>query len=303
MAEADSLRDLAGLVKGKLLWREPLARHTTFGIGGAAELLIIPADAADLIRAMEFCQKRGLRWRVMGNGSNLLVSDAGVAGVVFKVKGTLGHVQIDGRRIVAGAGLLLARLIDQTTRLGLGGLEYLTGIPGTLGGALAMNAGAHGHGISECVREVTFWQAGSGVRSLAAGELHFAYRDSLLRREGLVALEAELELEPGDVASMRRTREEIMARRRATQPLGVRSAGSVFRNPPKKTFAGALLEAAGLKGTRIGGAEVSSRHANFIVNLGGATAADVRALMDLARARVKETAGEDLLPEITLWDD
>jgi UDP-N-acetylmuramate dehydrogenase len=302
MARDAALAELARQLSGRLLPGEPLSRHTTYATGGAAELLIVPASAEELARALEFCEAHGLPWRVLGAGSNLLVSDRGVAGVVFKLRGTLEELKAHGERVVAGAGLMLPRLVVAAAREGLSGLEYLAGIPGTVGGALAMNAGAHGHDIGGCVRSVTFWETGAGVRQLGREELGFAYRDSLLKHGRRVALGAEFELARGERGAIEGVMSELLARRKATQPIGERSAGCVFRNPPG-AFAGALIERAGLKGTRLGGAEISTRHANFIVNTGGATAADIKALMELVRERVRETAGVELAPEITIWDD
>jgi UDP-N-acetylmuramate dehydrogenase len=264
--------------------------------------MVIPRDADDLVRALELCEARGLRWRVMGNGSNLLVSDTGVTGVVFKLRGVLDHLRFEGERVVAGAGVMLSRLVEEAAGQGLSGLEHLIGIPGTLGGALAMNAGSAGQAIGESVARVTFWQPGAGVCEAAAGELAFGYRDSILRRGGRVVLEAELILSASKAGLVEARMRELAARRRATQPLSARSAGSVFRNP-EGGFAGQLMEAAGLKGERRGDAEVSTKHANFIINRGRATAADIRALVELARGRVRETSGIDLACEIVLWDD
>jgi UDP-N-acetylmuramate dehydrogenase len=197
---------------------------------------------------------------------------------------------------------MLPRLVEEAAGRDLSGLEPLAGIPGSLGGALAMNAGAHGHSIGELVERVTFWERGAGMRSLPQEGLSFSYRDSLLRQGGRVALEAVLFLAPCEPGQAQRRVREALARRKARQPLGLRSAGSVFRNP-EGAYAGALIEAAGLKGTRVGEAEVSRVHANFIVNRGRATAAEVKALMELARRRVKETSGIDLHPEVVVWED
>lgn len=296
------LAELAGRVRGQCLWAEPLARHTTYGVGGAAELVVVPADAGDLTAALDFCSAHSLRWRVMGNGSNLLVHDGPVAGVVFKVRGCLDYFHLEGTRLTAGAGAMLARAAEAAAGADLSGLEWLAGIPGTLGGAVAMNAGAHGHSVGELVRRVTLWQEGAGVISLGADELAFGYRDSALRHSGLVALEVELELAPcGPGEAARRTR-ELLVRRKAAQPLGRRSAGSVFRNP-EGGKAWALIDQAGLKGSRVGGAEVSPKHANFIVTRPGATAADILELMDLARRLVRERTGVELRPEVVVWED
>jgi UDP-N-acetylmuramate dehydrogenase len=186
-------------------------------------------------------------------------------------------------------------------REGFSGLEPLVGIPGTLGGALAMNAGAHGHSLGERVVRVTFWEPGAGVRTLPKDELAFAYRDSLLKQGRRVALEAELELTRSERGLIEARMRELMARRRASQPLGERSAGCVFRNPPGR-FAGALIEQAGLKGERVGGAEISAKHANFILNRSRATASDIRALMELARERVRQRFGVELACEVDYWE-
>lgn len=300
-ANTTQLRELASHVRGHALWGEPLAGHTTWGCGGPAELLIVPADVSDLVRALDFCQARGLPWRVMGNGSNLLVADAGLPGVVFKLRGTLEALEIRGERVCAGAGLMLPVLVQAAARQGLAGLETLAGIPGTVGGALAMNAGAFGRSLGECVLAATFWEAGRGVRTLGGEELGFAYRDSLLRHGRRVALEAELALARDDPQSIEARMRDYLTRRRQSQPQGVRSAGSVFRNP-EAAPAGALIERAGLKGERCGGAEVSPRHANFIVNRGGATACDIRALIALVQERVRRDSGVELVCEVDIWE-
>ncbi|NMX24232.1 UDP-N-acetylmuramate dehydrogenase [Dissulfurirhabdus thermomarina] len=278
----------------------PLAPFTTFRIGGPARLFLRPADRGALERAVAFLGRRGIGFRVLGRGSNLLVDDRGVD-LVLAPSGLQG---LEGAgaagRLRAEAGVPLARLIARSLAAGLVGLEALAGIPGSVGGAFAGNAGAGGTAFLDRVRRV-FLVSGEGGGWMERRDLATGYRRVDLP-PGTVAAVVEVELGAGDPDEARRRIRGLMARRARTQPLGRPSAGCVFRNPPGDS-AGRLIEALGFKGYTLGGARVSERHANFIVNLGGARAADVRAIMKRIQERALRAAGVFLQPEIRVWSE
>ncbi|MGA8943193.1 MAG: UDP-N-acetylmuramate dehydrogenase [Thermoactinomyces sp.] len=277
---------------------EPLSRHTTWKVGGPADLLIYPRNKEELERAMRVVNQHKLPWWTIGRGSNLLVRDGGIRGVVFKLDKGFDHLNIDGTRVTAGGGVSTILLATMTARKGLTGLEFAGGIPGNIGGAIYMNAGAHGSDISKVLHSATvLLETGEWV-TLSNKEMEFRYRTSVLQTKlkGILT-EASFILEYGEL-------EEIMSRltsykehRRKTQPLQYPCAGSVFRNPPGD-YAGRLIQEAGLKGCRIGGAEVSSMHANFIINRGNATAQNVLQLIEHIRNTIKEKYGVCLEPEV-----
>jgi len=293
---------------------EPLARHTTFRIGGPADLYAVATTVDQLAGLAELAAEHGIPITVLGGGSNVLVSDAGVRGLVianqarhfaWRMPPALSIEErqpITHPQLVAESGVLLAGLARTAIKAGFSGLEWAVSVPGTVGGAVIGNAGAHGSDIARNLVVALVAYPGQGRRTLTGEQLAFAYRSSLLKRQlaaGLappVVLTATFELQPGDAAALTALADSYLARRRASQPVEP-SAGSIFRNPPGD-HAGRLVEAAGLKGHRIGGAQISSRHANFIVNIENARAADVRALMDLMRQQVLENTGVELVPEI-----
>lgn len=282
---------------------EPLSQHTTWKVGGPADLFIYPRSKDELERAMKIVRKHGLPWRVIGRGSNLLVLDGGIRGVVFKIGEGLDGLVIDGTRVVAGGGCSLIRLSRRTAEQGLTGMEFAEGIPGTVGGAVCMNAGAHGSEISRILisAEVLL---GSGERVVFSNEeLGFRYRTSVLQGkvQGIVT-EASFQLDFGDPQKIASSMARYRERRKQTQPLQFPCAGSVFRNPPGD-HAGRLIEASGLKGFRVGDAEVSTQHANFIINRGQATAADVLALIDHIVRTVEERFGVRLKTEVLVVGD
>lgn len=269
------------------------------GVGGEAEWLIVPVGGAELRLALELCHRHGVPWRVLGGGSNLLVDDAGVAGVVLMPRGVcFEYLTVSGRRVVAGGAVRLARLLGQTARWGLSGLEPLAGVPGRLAGAVVGNAGGRCGDIGSRVTAVVGYDAGGERRRLGRPDLRFSYRESNL--EGLVVTAVELKLEPGTKEEISRRMADIIDERRRSQPLAQRSAGCVFRNPPGRS-AGELIDRAGLKGRRIGGAQISPVHANYIVNLGGACSEEVLALAGLARREVSGQFGVDLEFEVKVW--
>ncbi|MGF9908395.1 UDP-N-acetylmuramate dehydrogenase [Brevibacillus porteri] len=291
---ADELMQ-AGIEK---VWTdEPLANHTTWRIGGPADLLIQPKDKASLQKAFQILHRHEIPWSVIGRGSNLLVRDRGIRGAVLKVAEGLSHCEFRGEEVCVGAGYSMIRLAVETGKMGLTGMEFAGGIPGTVGGAVYMNAGAHGSDLSRILidAEILFETGESKV--LSNEELSFSYRTSLLQKQKGIVLEARFQLRTGDREEIAATLAANKERRRNTQPLQMPCAGSVFRNPPND-HAGRLIEAAGLKGYQVGGAQVSEKHSNFIVNCGGATAADVLTLIDHVRSTILEKNGIDLHPEV-----
>ena len=274
-----------------------MSRHTSFRVGGPADLYVRPADFPSLEAARAILAGFGLPVLVVGLGTNLLVRDGGIRGAVVSTARLSGW-RVDGTRMLAQSGSPLAALAREAARQGLSGLEFAAGIPGTLGGAVVMNAGAHGMCMADVVERVTV-QGRGGRAVLQRDELEFTYRSSSLRGRDLVVVEAVLNLRPSSGAEVRQRMQALLEVRRRTQPRGLPSAGSFFRNPPG-VAAGFLIEQAGCKGMRVGGAEVSPVHANFLVNLGGATAADILALAARVRERVAERFGLWLEPEVEI---
>lgn len=284
---------------------EPLARFTTMRVGGPADLFATVRNAFELRALVRFARTRDIPYQVIGRGSDLVISDRGVRGLVIAIRAEASRV--DGERYVAEAGVPMARAATETQRAGLSGLEFGLAIPGTVGGAVWANAGAHGADVASVLESARLLLADGSEAVVPAGELGLAYRDTRLKHPPAgthpeLVLEATFRLEPADAATIKARLDEIRRWRQAHQPLGLPSAGSVFRNPPGDS-AGRLIDAAGLKGTRLGGATVSEKHANFIVNDGRGRAADVRRLRDRVHAAVLEDAGVDLVDEIEFVGD
>lgn len=291
-------QELGRRLKAGVKINEPMAGHTSWKVGGPADYYLLPDDTGELAEIVRFSRQKGLPLFVFGNGTNLLVLDGGIRGLVVHIGAPFDYVrrEEDGRLRV-GAGTPMPFLARTAAHRGLAGLEFAGGIPGTLGGALVMNAGAFGSYIGSLVREVRLVDWDGAICVLGERELEFGYRSSNLAGKGVV-VEALLQLGAGDPAALLETVEYYLAerlRRHPRQP----SAGSVFRNLPGRP-AGRLIEAAGAKGMRIGDAQVSARHANFIVNLGRATAADILALIAAVRRLVKEKFGIDLQTEVRI---
>lgn len=276
---------------------EPLRRHVSFRIGGPADLLVVPRSADDLRAAAGYLFRERIPFVVLGAGSNVLIADAGIRGVVIKLGKGLDRVAYDGERVIAEAGAGLPHLAREAAHRGLSGLEFAAGIPASVGGAVVMNAGAHGHAMEDVVHAVRVVTP-AGERVLEASALGYAYRTSVLQTQPAVVLEATLTLARGDPAAVRQRTDAWLRHRGETQPIGPPSSGCVFRNPAGD-HAGRLIDLAGGKGLVVGGARVSEVHANYILNTGEATAADVRGLMDKVSALVMEKLGVVLEPEIT----
>ncbi len=289
--------EIARRVRGEATRDAPLSVRTAIRVGGTADILVRPADPDDLAVALRACRELGVPLFVLGGGANLLVADRGVRGVVLKLPPGFGEEETDGPRLVLSAGAPTSRLVARAQKLGLVGCEFVAGIPGTLGGTVAMNAGTREGEMKDVVRRVELATA-DGAGWVAAEELAFGYRTSRLPPAAVVT-RVQLELRPGDAAASAAVMRADVERRRATQPLTQPTFGSTFRNPPG-AHAGQLIEAVGLKGHRLGNAAWSDVHANFVVNLGGASARDVLALVNLARRRVKERFGIVLEPEVRL---
>jgi UDP-N-acetylmuramate dehydrogenase len=273
---------------GTVKENEPLASHTTIKIGGPADLFIEPSTIENLEKAMKVVQEAGVKWTAIGRGSNLLVSDKGIEGVVIKLGAGLDHLEVVDTRVTVGAGASIVALAMTLSRKGLSGLEFASGIPGSVGGAVYMNAGAHGSDISRILEKAHILFEDGTMEWLSAEQMKFSYRTSVLQKErpGIV-LEAVFNLQTGDIETIKAVIKKNKDYRKDTQPWSSPCAGSIFRNP-LPNYAGQLVEKAGLKGYSIGGAQISDMHGNFIVNTGNATAADVLELIDFVKAKIWE---------------
>ena len=299
MASVEQALREAGF-RGELAIECALAPYTTWRIGGPAELLATPADVDDLRCAVAWAAERGVPWRVLGNGSNLLVREAGVRGLVLRLRRVLDVIAPAGRRLVAGAGASFPAVARLAASLGLAGIEFGAGIPGTIGGAIVMNAGWHEYEIANAVLNVDVLEPSGESVTLSRDACEFGYRNSRFRRQPGIVLSAVLVLEEGMPAEVERRLEGFATSRKANQPTELPSCGSVFLKPPSD-FAGRLIEAAGLKGLTIGDVQVSPKHANFFVNLGRATADDVLRLVERVEAEVLARSGVRLEREFVLW--
>ena len=292
---ADYLPDL------RMAHDEPMGRHTSFRIGGPARRMAFPASGEQLVLLLAEAERLGARPLVIGNGTNLLCPDAGLDRLVIDTSAALNRVESAGPdTVTAEAGASLARAADFACRQGLAGLEFAHGIPGTVGGAVCMNAGAYGGEMRQVVARASVLFPGEGVRELTGEELDFGYRHSLLTdHPEAVVLSAVFRLQPGDPEAIRAGMRDLMARRKASQPLDLPSAGSTFKRPAGY-YAGTLIDQCGLKGLAVGGAQVSEKHAGFVVNQGGATFADVTELIRQVQERVFAEAGVRLEPEVKI---
>lgn len=280
----------------QILTDEPMSRRTTFRVGGPADVFFTPESAEQVARVLDAARESGVAAIVIGNGSNLLVRDGGIRGLVVALGEGFSEIRVDGNIVEAQAGAPLARVAAAAQAAGLSGLEFASGIPGTLGGGCAMNAGAYGGQLSDVLIDAQVLTGGR-VKTLTREGMQMGYRTTRPLREGGVVLSARFALVPDDPEAILARMKELNARRRDKQPLNYPSAGSVFKRP-EGHFAGALIEQAGLKGRRVGGAQVSEKHAGFIVNAGGATAADVLALIATIQDEVQARFGVRLETEV-----
>ncbi|REE92985.1 UDP-N-acetylmuramate dehydrogenase [Paenibacillus taihuensis] len=291
------LAELGLIDAGSVSFNKPLAEFTTWKIGGPADVLIIPETEEQLVAVVRLLHKHGLQWTNLGRGSNLLISDKGIRGVVLQLGEGFDYARFDGTFVHAGAAYSLIKLSVLTAREGLTGLEFAGGIPASVGGAVYMNAGAHGSDVSRIFKSADIvLETGELVR-FDAEQMEFSYRHSCLHERQGIVVRAVFELGQGDRKEITATTSAYKQRRLLTQPLTLACAGSVFRNPPND-FAARLIEASGLKGLRQGGAEISTLHANFIVNTGQATAEDVLTLMATIKSTVQQNFGIELVAEV-----
>ena len=288
--------------KERVLFEEPMSRHTTFRIGGPAEVFLIPESYGQIQKILKLCQKEKIPFFILGNGSNLLVSDSGYRGVIIQMDRNMGEIRLEGNEIRACAGALLSSIAAAAKKASLTGFEFAGGIPGTLGGAVMMNAGAYGGEMKDVLKEVTVMDAEGDIIVLPADKLEMGYRTSIIKTAGYLVLEAVISLEKGREEEIQAKMKELADRRVEKQPLEFPSAGSTFKRP-EGYFAGKLIMDSGLGGYRIGGAQVSEKHCGFVINAGGATAKDVVELMDHIINTVKEKFGVTLEPEVRFLGD
>lgn len=277
--------------------QEPMSKHTTFRIGGPADFYLCPHSTKEVQQTVQICKEENLPYFILGNGSNLLVSDKGYRGVIIQLWKNFSDISVKDCCITAKAGALLSKVAAEALEEGLTGMEFASGIPGTIGGAVFMNAGAYGGEMKDIIKEVKVLDDQGEVRVLSNEEMKLGYRTSIVKEKGYTVLSAVLQLKKGDVSVIRETMEDLKNRRTSKQPLDMPSAGSTFKRP-EGYFAGKLIMDSGLRGFSMGGAQVSEKHCGFVVNKGGATAEDVTALIREVQRRVKEKFGVELETEV-----
>ena len=288
----------SGILKEtSILAHEPMSRHTTYRIGGPCDVMLIPENTEQILMLIDICNKKGIPFYVIGNGSNLLVRDGGIRGAVIKISNKMSAVTVDGCTIEAQAGALLGTIVRKAYENSLSGLEFAAGIPGSFGGAVTMNAGAYGSDMKHIVKSIFVCDRNGSCFNIEGDELMFGYRQSVVRQKNFIVLSGETELQEREKTEIKEKMDTLTAKRKAMQPLSMPSCGSVFKRP-EGHFIGKLIEDAGLKGTSVGDAEVSQLHANFIVNKGNATARDVLELIEVIKAKVKNTFGIDIETEV-----
>ena len=287
----------AGCTAKELLLEEPMAKHTSFRIGGPADVLAQPADEAELAALLKRAGEHAVPVTLVGNGSNLLVRDKGIRGLVIKLSNIFSSITVDGNVLTFGSGISLAMASKKAASLSLSGMEFAVGIPGTIGGAVYMNAGAYDGEMAKVVTCVRVMDMQGKISELQASELDFAYRHTALQNSGWIVISVTVALQPGEAESIAAKMADFSQRRISKQPLELPSAGSMFKRPPGY-FAGTLIDQTGLKGYTVGGAQVSTKHAGFVVNVGGATAQDVLQLISDVQSKVFAAHGVRLEPEV-----
>ena len=281
----------------RVLLSESMTKHTTFRIGGPADYFLMPQSEKEAVDAVAVCREERVPYSIVGNGSNLLVSDSGYRGVVIQRYKEMSRVQVEGTHIYAQAGASLAKIAAAAMEAGLAGFEFAAGIPGTLGGACVMNAGAYGGEMKDVLVNVTVLDESGSIKKLVGSELELGYRTSIIAKKGYIVLNAEIELKRGNLDEIRCLMNELRDKRVSKQPLEYPSAGSTFKRP-EGYFAGKLIQDAGLRGFRVGDAMVSEKHCGFVINAGEATAAEVDSLMKQVSERVQAQFGVALEPEV-----
>ena len=291
----NALKDV--LTEDKVLADEPMKNHTTFRVGGAADYYTVPESKEEVRDIIRLCRQWDVPFYIIGNGSNLLVSDKGYRGVMIQIYRDMSEITVEVHTVRAQAGALLSSIAARALSAGLTGFEFAAGIPGTLGGACVMNAGAYGGEMKDVLRYVTVLTEDGAFLTLHRDELELGYRTSVIARKGYIALEAEIELKEGSKDEIKARMDELKEKRVTRQPLEYPSAGSTFKRP-EGYFAGKLIEDAGLRGFRVGGAQVSEKHCGFVINRGSATAADIMALITEVADRVERQTGVRMEPEV-----
>ena len=291
----EELCSIAG--EDHVLKDEPMSAHTTFRIGGPADYFVMPSEADEIGRIVELCRGADVPYYIIGNGSNLLVGDKGYRGVIIQVYKNMDRIEVQGNEIRVQAGALLSKTAAAACEAGLAGMEFASGIPGTLGGAVRMNAGAYGGEMKEILKSATLLTPDGEILTLSVDEMKMGYRTSIVSKMDYVVLEARLALTPGSRDEIRSRMNELKEKRVSKQPLEYGSAGSTFKRP-EGYFAGKLIQDAGLRGFRVGNAQVSEKHCGFVINRGGATAKEVTELMDEVVRRVEADSGVRLEPEV-----
>ena len=291
----EKLQKLIG--EAKVLANEPMASHTTFRIGGPADYFVMPETVEELRDILALCKEEGLPYFILGNGSNLLVGDKGFRGVVIQLYKNFDGLSIEGTRVTAKSGAMLIRVAKEAGKAGLTGLEFASGIPGTIGGAMVMNAGAYGGEMIDVVTAVTVLTKDGDIKTLTGSEMNFRYRGSVVEDEGYIVLETVMELKEGNLEEIQARIDELSLQRRTKQPIEYPSAGSTFKRP-EGDFAGKQIQDTNLRGYQVGGAQVSEKHCGFVINAGGATAADVMQLMQDVSDKVNAQFGVTLEPEV-----
>lgn len=276
---------------------EPMKSHTTFRVGGPADYFVTPQTAEEVAKVIEACTQEKVPYYIVGNGSNLLVSDKGYEGVIIQIYKQMNQVKVEGAQIHVQAGALLSMIAKRALDAELTGFEFAAGIPGTLGGACVMNAGAYGGEMKDVLKSVTVLTDKGEVKTLAKEELELGYRTSIIARKGYIVLDICMKLEKGDPEAIRARMDELREKRVTKQPLEYPSAGSTFKRP-EGYFAGKLIMDAGLRGFSVGGAQISEKHCGFVINKGDATAEDVVTLMEETKKIVMEKFGVVLEPEV-----
>ena len=298
MTVYDAMRPL--LPEGLVLANEPMSRHTSFKIGGPAEVYVTPENSQQLAEIWQACQLKGYPVTVLGDGCNVLVADEGIKGVVITTN-RMNHIEADAPFLTAGSGTKMARLAETACKAGLKGLEFASGIPGTVGGGVFMNAGAYGHEMKDVCESVDVLLPDGNVLTYPRESLGLSYRTSRFQGEKCIITAVKFKLAPGNPEEIRAHMNDLNSRRRASQPLSYPSAGSAFKRPAQEGFyASRMVDECGLKGFTVGGAQVSEKHAGFIINTGNATAADVIGLMEAVREKVHKTYGIWLTPEVQM---
>ena len=281
----NAFKKLIKITKGTLLFEEPMRKHTSYGIGGPAEVYIIPQDSDDLLRILNYAKEKLLSVHFIGSGSNLLVSDDGIRGLVISPKKSFKEIKFNNNLVFAESGVMLGSLVRKSTKRNLTGLETLIGVPGTIGGALVMNAGAFGSEISNYLTSVSVIRTDGRLIKRRANQIDFSYRNSTFEKDEFI-LSATFELSEASKDNINEKKEIASQGRKTSQPLKYRSAGSVFKNPNGNFAAGYLIEQVGLKGYKIGNAQISNHHANFFVNHGNARADDIMSLIKISKEKV-----------------